>query len=60
METRDGVNNTDYLVTMAPLKTGDIYIYRQKVNSQFSKCEVDVLEAGKMGKHKDPSDFDQG
>lgn len=33
------INNVDYLNSMAPVKRSDI-------------AEVDVLEAGKMGKHK--------
>ena len=40
-----------YLVKMAPIKGWDILGNEQLV------LEVDVLEAGKMGMCKDPSDF---
>ena len=49
------LNNIDHLITMAPVKGWDILGSEGTVSS----C-VDVLEAGKMGKRKDLSDFHKG
>lgn len=47
------MNNTDYLVTKAPVKQWEI------IGSKAG-LEVEVLEAGNIEKTKDLSDFDKG
>ena len=49
------MNNIDFLVTMAPVKGWDIL-----GASEQSVLEVDVLDAGEMGRSKDLSNFDKG
>ena len=49
------MNNIDYLVTMAPVKGWGIY----SAESEQSVLEVDMLDAGEMGRSKDLSDFDK-
>lgn len=51
---RGEVNNIDYVVTMSPLKGDIIYLANEQL-----VIEVDVF-AGKIGKHKDLSNFDRG
>lgn len=51
---RGEVNNIDYLITVAPVKGWDIISSK----SSESVLDVGVLEAGRMGKCKELSDFD--